>query len=133
MKVSKEARKLSRQLLQRSFTDGRLDSAKVKAVVEQVVASKPRDYFGALKNFHRLVRLELDKRHAIVESAAPLNYSTSWEISQTLKERHGSDVTTEFKVNPELLGGLRIKLGSTVWDGSIQTRLAKLEQGFNAQ
>lgn len=132
MKVSKEARKLSRQLLQRSFTDGRLDAAKVKAVVEQVVATKPRDYFGALKNFHRLVRLELDKRHAVIESALPLQPETAQEISRTLMERHGSDITTEFKVNAELLGGLRIKLGSTVWDGSIQSRLDRLQQGLNA-
>ena len=132
MKVSKEARKLSKQLLQKSFTEGRLDPAKIKGGVEAVISAKPRDYLPALKNYHRLIRLEVDKRHAIIESATPLDAKISQEIIQSLVTGHGSDVTTEFKVNPELLGGLRIKLGSNVWDGSIQNHLARLQETFSA-
>ena len=130
MKVSKEARKLSKQLLQKSFANGRLDADQVKSQVEAVIASKPRDYLAALKNFHRLIRLEVEKRHAIVESAAPLSGELVRQITASLIARHGLDLTTEFKVNPALLGGMRVKIGSDVWDGSIQNRLARLEQNL---
>ncbi len=130
MKVSKEARKLSKQLLQKSFTNGHLDAAKVKSAVEEVIASRPRDYLPALKNFHRLIRLEVEKRHALIESATSLSTETAREIIRNLIARHGYDITTEFKVNPDLIGGLRVKIGSDVWDGSIQNRLARLEESF---
>jgi F-type H+-transporting ATPase subunit delta len=130
MKVSKEARKLSKQLLQKSFTEGRLDATKVKREVEAVIADKPRAYLAALKNYHRLIRLEVEKRHAIIESATPLAGEQVRGIVAKLFAADGFDMTTEFRVNPALLGGLRIKIGSNVWDGSIQNRLANLEQTF---
>lgn len=128
MKISKEARKLSRSLFRHSFTDGRLDNAKVAAVVKEIVARKPRHYLDALKDLQRLVRLELERRHAIIESATPLDAAAAAKITGDLKARYGADVTTEFKVTPELIGGLRIQLGSDVWDGSIQGRLSRLDQ-----
>jgi len=128
MKISKEARKLSRSLFRHSFTDGRLDNAKVAAVVKELVEKKPRHYLDALKDLQRLVRLELERRHAVVESANALDAATTAKITSDLKARYGSDITTEFKVAPDLIGGLRVQLGSDVWDGSIQGRLARLDQ-----
>jgi len=43
-----------------------------------------------------------------------------------LKAKYGSDLATDFKINPDLLGGLRIKIGSDVWDGSVRNRLTRL-------
>jgi F-type H+-transporting ATPase subunit delta len=45
-----------------------------------------------------------------------------------LKVRYGEDLTTEFRTNPELLGGLRIKIGDDVWDGSVRNRLSQLQE-----
>lgn len=128
MKIPKEARKLSRSLFRSSFNNGRLDQAKVAAVVAQTVSAKPRHYIEALKNLQRLIRLELAKRHAVIESAEPLDSAASGKIANDLKARYGADITLEFHVQPGLIGGLRIKLGSDVWDGSVRGRLDRLEQ-----
>jgi F-type H+-transporting ATPase subunit delta len=48
-----------------------------------------------------------------------------------LKARYGDDVTSEFKVVPELLGGMRVRVGSDIWDGSVKTRLDQLSQAFS--
>lgn len=130
MKIPKEARKLSRSLYRSSFTDGRLDNAKVAAVVQQTISSKPRHYLDAIKNLQRLLRLELDRRHAVIESAVALDSATANQVVADLKSRYGSDITIAFKVTPELLGGLRIRLGSDVWDGSVSGRLVALEQNL---
>jgi F-type H+-transporting ATPase subunit delta len=45
-----------------------------------------------------------------------------------LKKKYGSDLTTDFVVNPQLLGGMRIRVGSDVWDGSVRNRLERLQQ-----
>jgi F-type H+-transporting ATPase subunit delta len=36
----------------------------------------------------------------------------------------------EFWVNPKLIGGMRVQVGSDLYDGSVKTRLEKLEQSF---
>lgn len=127
MKVSKEVRKNSRQLFQASFTDGKLDEGKVRAIVAKVASAKPRNYIDVLGAYQRYVRLEVAKRHAVVESAAQLDAATTARLTDTLRGKYGSDLSTEFKVSPELIGGLRIKIGSDVWDGSVQHRIARLE------
>ncbi|MBS0657551.1 MAG: F0F1 ATP synthase subunit delta [Verrucomicrobia bacterium] len=126
MKISKDARALSRQLLRSSFTNGRIDQAKVKALVAHVIAKRPRGYVGGLENFSRMLRLELAKRHAVVESAEPLDTVATHALTENLRAKHGDDITTEYQTNPALLGGLRITLGSDVWDGTVKARLDRL-------
>jgi len=128
MKLTKEVRKVSRELFQASFNGGQLDPQKVHGFVSQVVAGKPRHYVDILKNYRRLIRLELDKRHAIIESATPLSQETSEHVLRDLRGKYGEALTTDFRVNPDLIGGLRIRVGSDVWDGSVQGRLARLDQ-----
>lgn len=128
MKISREARRMARELFRFSFVDGRLNAGRVSGISERLVAQKPRGYLQILKELTRLVRLELDRRHAIVESASPLDETSATNIANTLRQNFGSDITTEFRTSPGLLGGLRIKLGSDVWDGSISSRLATLSQ-----
>ena len=130
MRITKEARRLSRQLFRLSLTDGALDRAKVSSIVQTVINEKPRHYLGALENFQHLIRLEMAKRHAVIESAVALSPETSESIVNNLKQKYGQDLTTEFAVNPELIGGMRIKLGSDVWDGSVKNRLARLQEQF---
>jgi len=131
MKIPKEARKLARTLFKSSLTEGRLDRAKVTAVLEAVIARKPRHTLSALKDYQRLVRMELARRHAVIASATPLDASASAKILGDLQGRFGTDITHEFSVNPELIGGLRVQLGSDVWDGSVSGRLQRLQNELN--
>ncbi len=131
MKLNKDSRKLSRQLFQSSFADGKLDNTRIAAVVESILSAKPRHYLAILKDYHRLIRLEVEKRHAIIESAAALSAETSRAVENDLKSKYGGDLTTDFRVNADLIGGLRIKIGNDVWDGSVRNRLARLSEEIN--
>ncbi len=128
MKTSREARRTSRQMLKLSLTDGKLDQQKISRMVETVLSEKPRHYVEVLKDYQRLVRLEVERRHVVVESAAPLNPQLSDQVLAKLKARYGDDLTAEFRTNPVLLGGLRIKVGDDVWDGSVRHRLQALKE-----
>ena len=130
MKLDKDARKLTKGLFQLSLTNGRLDEKKVSAVVKKVIASKPRSFVGILKEYQRLVRLEVGKHHAVVESATPLDKKAGDQLLANLRAKYGNDLTIEFKTTPELLGGLRIKIGSDVFDSSVRERLTRLETQF---
>jgi F-type H+-transporting ATPase subunit delta len=128
MKISREARRMARELFRLSLVDGRLDATRVSQISQRLTTEKPRSYLQILKELARLVRLELDRRHSIIESARPLDEATAAGIAKSLKLKFGDDITTEFRTSPDLLGGLRVKLGSDVWDGSISNRLNTLSQ-----
>jgi F-type H+-transporting ATPase subunit delta len=128
MKINKEIRQLSREMLRASFTDGQLDAGRTRSLVDSLIAKKPRNYIDVLKNYRRLLRLELEKRRARVETASELDSTTSSELVANLKKKYGSDLAAEFIVNPELLGGMRVRVGSDVWDGTVRNRLEQLER-----
>jgi F-type H+-transporting ATPase subunit delta len=128
MKINKEIRQLSRKLLRDSFTDGQLDRGRIGSLVQSLIEKKPRHYIAILKNYERLIRLEEEKRHARIESASELSSDIDARIVTSLKKKYGNDLTTEFIVNPQLLGGMRIRVGSDVWDGSVRNRLERLRQ-----
>ncbi len=128
MKINKEIRQLSREMLRASFTDGQIDRGKITSLVQSLIARKPRRYLDILQYYKRLVRLEIEKRHARIESSTQVSPETSARIVENLKKKRGRDLTTQFVVNPELLGGMRIRVGSDVWDGSVRNRLERLQR-----
>jgi F-type H+-transporting ATPase subunit delta len=127
MKLNKEIRQLSRKMLQASFTDGQLDPGRISSLVDSFIAQKPRNYIDVLKHYRRLLRLELEKRHATVETSSEVDPAIRSEIVANLKRKYGDDLSTEFQVDPQLLGGMRVRVGSDVWDGSVRNRLERLQ------
>ncbi len=127
MKLNKEIRQLSRKMLQASFTDGQLDPGRIASLVDSLIAQKPRNYIAVLKNYRRLLRLELQKRQATIETASEVDPAIRSEIMTNLKTKYGNDLATEFQVDPALLGGMRVRVGSDVWDGSVRNRLQRLQ------
>ena len=128
MKVNKESRRLARELIRASFTDGQLDGGRVTALVKSLTDKKPRNYLNALGEYQRLLRLEIEKRTATIESASELSPDVARTTVDSLKKKYGPDLATKFVVNPELLGGMRIRVGSDVWDSSVRNRLQRLQQ-----
>jgi F-type H+-transporting ATPase subunit delta len=128
MKINKEIRRLSREMLRASFTDGQLDPGRIASLVDSLIAKKPRNYIDVLKNYRRLLRLEVEKRRARIETASEVDREATSKVIENLKKRYGDDLTTEFVVNPRLLGGMRIRVGSDVWDGTVRNRLERLQQ-----
>ena len=128
MKITKETRQLSKALLRASVTDGQLDSGRVASLVKSLIEKKPRHYIQVLEAYQRLIRLELEKRTATIESATELSPDAGQQMVANLKRRYGNDLTARFVVNPELLGGMRIRVGSDVWDSSVRNRLHRLQQ-----
>ncbi len=130
MKVSKVAAASARRLFGLCQTGGRLDETKLRTVVARLIESKPRDYRAVLVALQRLTRLEADRRRVTVESAIALDDASRQRVVDGLAKAHGPNLTISYTVNPELIGGLRIRVGNDVLDGSVQGRLARLANAF---
>lgn len=130
MKVSKQARREAKELFRDCFVNGVLEENRVRQVVRKVAELKPRGFAMILSHFHRLVRLEIERRTASVESAVALSQELQLEVTNKLIKLYGQGLNISFAQNPALLGGLRIKVGSDVYDGTVQARLENLADSF---
>jgi F-type H+-transporting ATPase subunit delta len=89
---------------------------------------------GELRNviraFRRLSAEHRGETTADVITARPLNDDQLAQLRQQLRARAGRDVTIDAQVDPEILGGIVVKLGSQQIDASIRTKLNRLAQAM---
>jgi F-type H+-transporting ATPase subunit delta len=130
MKISKSAAVTARRLFGLCQTGGRLDESKLRSVTSRLVETKPRDYAGILAALQKLTRLEMERRKVTVESAVDLDEATRARVLAGLANQYGSGLVAVYQTNPALLGGLRIRVGNDVFDGSVQGRLERLAAAF---
>jgi F-type H+-transporting ATPase subunit delta len=130
MKISKQARIDAKHLFRSCLNNGLLEEERVRRAVQALVTQKPRGYVAILAHLQRLVKLELLRRSARVESAAGLSESEQAAVKSSLAQKYGAGLDFTFAQNPALIGGLRIQVGSDVFDGSVQARLTALRESF---
>ena len=127
MKSNRRTRRAARRLFRLSGPGGQVDEGRVRAIARRLTASERRGSGAVLRDYLRLVRIALERRSAVVESAVALADDIRADVTARLAGTYGAGLTTTFTVNPALLGGMRIKVGSDVYDGSVRARLAALQ------
>ena len=125
--TNRQTKRAARRLYRACLVNGAVDDGRARQVAARLAESGRRGSLPTLWEFLRLVRLDQARRTAVVESAAPLATEVRDEVSARLGRTYGDGVRTTFAVNPSLLGGMRIKVGGDVYDGSVQARLAALQ------
>jgi F-type H+-transporting ATPase subunit delta len=130
MKISKTAAAAARRLFGLCQTNGRFDESKLRTVISRLIEAKPRDYRAILVAIQRLTRLELERREVTVESAVEIDESTRQRVVAGLTNQYGPGLVVQYQITPALLGGLRIRVGNDVFDGSVQGRLERLANAF---
>ncbi len=126
MKITRDDRQNAKKLFNVCMSDGRLDEAKLSQVVKAVAAQKPRGYLPILTRLMKLVDLQVASQTVSVESAVELS-DKGEAIFREVESKVGPAAARTYRVVPELIGGVRIRRGSDVWDGSIRTRLNHLK------
>jgi F-type H+-transporting ATPase subunit delta len=79
-----------------------------------------------IRAFRQLAAAHRGETTAEVTSAHPLDAAQVDALKAQLRTRLGRDVTVDLSVDPSLLGGLVVKIGSQMIDSSIKTRLNSL-------
>jgi F-type H+-transporting ATPase subunit delta len=130
MKTARQARRDAQELWRVCVAPEGLDEARARTVVDHILQSRRGGAPAVLKQFFRLLRLHQAERTAVVASATPLDSDVRAELERGLSRLNGRAVTTSFVVDPALIGGLRVQIGSDVYDGSVRSGLAALESRF---
>src|SRR5262245_49694709 len=116
MKITKQSRRDAKELFRATFSNGVMDEGKVGPAVQAVLAKKPRGYVAILEHLKRLVKLEQARRSAQVESAVALSPEQQTGVATSLERLYGRGLNITFAQNPALVGGLRVRVGSDVFD-----------------
>jgi F-type H+-transporting ATPase subunit delta len=130
MKTAKQAQRDAKQLFRLCLVDGSLDEDRARRVVTRLVNAARPGTLPVLSRFHRLVRLDRAKHRADVTSAVPLALDLRALFEAGVTRLYGPGTVTIFAEDPTLLGGVRITVGSDVYDGSIRGGLTALESKF---
>ncbi len=130
MRISKQARRDAKALFRACLLDGRLDGERVRQSVARVLEARPRGYVAVLREFQRLVKLHLENRRARVVDAVETAPELKTALEAALERRYGPGLEFSYAVDPALIGGLRVQVGSDVYDGSVRARLQELQSRF---
>jgi F-type H+-transporting ATPase subunit delta len=131
MMTIKQAKRDAKRLFRLCLRDGNVDPSRVRTVVEKALESKPRGYLVLLGQFQKLLSLELAKHTAEIQSAVPLTADLEASVQARLERVYGQWITARFVLNRSLIGGMRIKVGNDVYDGSVRHGLDLLEKSFS--
>ena len=85
-----------------------------------------------LLELDRLARRRPERRLAQVTSAVPLTESEEESMRAKLAERFGTDLEIQFEVDASLIGGVYLRVGDQVIDGSVAGKLAALRDHLTA-
>lgn len=132
MKITKQARREAKELFRTCQINGRLDENRAREAANALLAAKPRNFLAILSHFSRLVKLDAERRAAHVESAVPLSPALQDAVKAGLERQYGAGLSFRFSQNPALLGGVRVQVGSDVYDGSVRARLTELGNAFES-
>jgi F-type H+-transporting ATPase subunit delta len=124
MKTAKQIEREARQLFRFCVVGESIDETRVRLVAKNVLRSRRRGYLPLLARFTRLLEHECARHKAEIESAVPLPSDLRGRVQTELTTVYGPGLTWQFVHNPKLIGGMRIKVASDVYDGSVRAGLA---------
>ncbi|HSV67720.1 MAG TPA: F0F1 ATP synthase subunit delta [Mycobacteriales bacterium] len=98
-------------------------------LLRQVVAlPRGRSLERAVERLSELAAARRDRYIAHVQAAAPLSAGQERRLADVLARVYGRQIALQTEIDPDLLGGLLIRVGDEIIDGSIAGRLAKARQ-----
>jgi len=130
MKTAKQAQRDARQLFRLCLAGGSLDEDRARRIVRGLVDAGRPGALPVLSRFQRLLRLDRTKHSADVTSAVPLPPDIRAMLEAGIARVYGPGIVTAFAEDQTLIGGVRVTVGSDVYDGSVRGALAALETHF---
>ena len=127
MSLDKKTRQFVRNLFKLSLEDGRVSESRVSEILAWVDKEKPRHATTVLREYLRLITTEINRSVARIEHAGDLSPDTLSKIAETFSKQYGRPIETTAVANPDLIAGLKIRIGCDVYENSIASQLAALE------
>jgi F-type H+-transporting ATPase subunit delta len=126
MAASKQTKLLAKQLFKLSVVNGEVSAERVAGVLGWVEKHAPRQSLALLKAYHHYIAAEIARSRAVVEHAGNVNAAALAAIEAAMTRKYSRKVTAVAKPNAALLAGMRVRVGSDVYESSVAGQLAAL-------
>ncbi len=126
MRADKKTKLLAKQLFKLSLVNGQVSAEQVAGVLGYIEKIEPRHTLSLLKLYHRAIQTEVAKSRAVVEHAGAVSDATLRSIEAAMTKKYARPVTASAQPNPKLLAGLRVRVGSDVYESTVAGQLATL-------
>ncbi len=126
MRADKKTKLLAKQLFKLSLDNGILSAEHVSGVLGYVEKIQPRHPLSLLKLYHRAIATEFARSRALVEHAGPVGEATLKLIEGAMSQKYKRPITAIAKASPKLLAGLRVRVGSDLYESTVAGQLAAL-------
>jgi F-type H+-transporting ATPase subunit delta len=123
---AKVAQQLARQLFKLSLADGAVSAERVAGVLAYVEKHRPANPLMVLRAYHRLIATEVAKGLAVVSHAGAVDAAMLAAIAGAMTKKYGRAITATSRPSPELLAGLRVRVGDDVYESSVAGQLEAL-------
>jgi F-type H+-transporting ATPase subunit delta len=110
---------------------GKVSPALLQTILLMVERGRIVAIQTVLQAYRKIADEALGRAHAHVTSAFPISSPQQQDIIASFSKLTGKSITIEAEVDSSLLGGIRVRIGDTMYDGSLATKLATLEKSFN--
>ncbi|MGH8020404.1 MAG: F0F1 ATP synthase subunit delta [Opitutaceae bacterium] len=122
-----KASDLARSLYELSFEEGKISEERVTAVLAWVEKHRPPQATAVLRAYKRLVETEIARNRAVIEFAGDVPPSAFEEIAAAMSMRYGREIEAVPVPRPELIAGLRVRVGCDIFENSILSQLGALK------
>jgi F-type H+-transporting ATPase subunit delta len=129
--VALESPRVSKRVKTQLLADALRDVAPVELVrfLQAVVRRGRQGLLGPIaQEFHNLEDVKLNRIHAGVVLAAPADATLQEQVVARLTQALHKEVRAHFRVDPQILGGVVVRVGDRIYDGSLKRRLAVLRR-----
>lgn len=126
MRGDKKTKALAKQLFKLSLVNGAVSPEQVAGVLGYIEKVQPRHALTLLKLYHRAIVTEVAKSRAIVEHAGSVSDATLKMIESAMSRKYSRPVTATARPNLKLLAGLRVRVGSDVYEANVSSQLVAL-------
>lgn len=131
MTGKRKLKKIAAKSVKATFKSGKVNKITAEEVIK-ILKTLPRaQAIYAISKFLKGLKRRGGETIATIESAVPLSKK---QLSSIIKKLSQEFVITEVqnKVNPELLGGVKVKIGDTILDYSIQGKVSQIGKAFES-
>ena len=119
--------KLAKRLARLIVAAGDEGVAQTRPTLEKLLSGRPAaDRKAFLRAFHKAAEREVRRDSLLIESAQPLDDEAAGALVDHFNDNGTRRLFVTRQVNPELIGGVRCRIGDTVYDASVAGNLRSL-------
>jgi len=130
MKISRQSKRAAKERFNACMENGLLSEDRVRKTVSELLDTKPKGYYPTLAHLIRLVRLETLRKTVTVTTAEAIDEGTKQSLTERLNNKFGVGLIYVYQTDPSVIAGMRVQIGSDVFDGTVKGRLNRLQEIF---